>query len=148
MKPSGGPTFQGRDLFAPVAAYLAQGIEPGKLGAEIGDYTRLDIPKVRSLEREIRGEVIHVDRFGNLITNITGSQAHVLLRKTGKGKEALTLQIRGLGIKGLHSFYSEAAPDTLSILVNSSNWIEIYAFLGNAANHLKAGRGDPVTLFV
>lgn len=67
-KPSA--TFHGRDIFAPVAAYLAKGVSPAEMGERIDDPVRLEIPKPKIKKGTIRGEVIHIDYFGNLITNI------------------------------------------------------------------------------
>lgn len=67
-KPSA--TFHGRDIFAPVAAHLAGGVPPAEMGERIDDPVRLEIPKPKIKKGTIRGEVIHIDYFGNLITNI------------------------------------------------------------------------------
>src|SRR5262249_18991281 len=63
-------TFHGRDIFAPAAAYLARGIEPARLGPPVTDPARLDWPEARVTEGQVAGTVLHVDRFGNLVTSI------------------------------------------------------------------------------
>src|SRR5271168_3647994 len=69
-------TFHGRDIFSPVAAYLAKGIEPDRFGEEITDYVRFSAPRPKPVdEHTLRGVVLKVDRFGNLITNITPEDA-------------------------------------------------------------------------
>src|SRR5215813_5838386 len=69
-RPTVSRTFEGRDRFAPAAAWLAKGIELAALGRPAGTIHRLDIPKPASDEERIIGEVLRVDRFGNLVTNI------------------------------------------------------------------------------
>src|SRR4051812_43039816 len=69
-RPSVSRTFEGRDRFAPAAAWIAKGIEVTALGRPAGAITRLDVPQPRVDDRGIEGEVLRVDRFGNLITNI------------------------------------------------------------------------------
>jgi S-adenosylmethionine hydrolase len=65
-------TFHARDIFSPVAAYLAKGVEPDRFGDEITDYVRFAAPRPKPIdERTLRGVVLKIDRFGNLITNIT-----------------------------------------------------------------------------
>src|SRR5262249_24004914 len=67
------PTFHGRDVFGPVAAHLARGVKPEEIGEEIEDYVRAELPRPRFVEPQgvIEGRVIHIDRFGNCVTNFT-----------------------------------------------------------------------------
>jgi len=68
--PNPGPTFHGRDIFAPVAGWLAKGIPSGNFGDEITDYVKMNIPVPKISQNSIEGHVVHIDRFGNIITNI------------------------------------------------------------------------------
>jgi S-adenosylmethionine hydrolase len=133
------PTFHGRDIFAPVAANLSLGLDPRELGPIVADWVRLDRPQARHEPNGIAGEVIYVDRFGNLITNIPG--------------EALTLderpkrvRVEGIEVPRIVRTYSEAEPGTLIALVSSSDWLEIAFTQGDAARQLDACIGTPVTL--
>src|SRR5271167_4363265 len=79
-------TFHARDVFAPVAAFLAKGVAPDRFGEEITDYVRFGAPRPKPVdERTLRGVVLKVDRFGNLITNITPQDAPRLFEVTPPG---------------------------------------------------------------
>jgi S-adenosylmethionine hydrolase len=133
------PTFHGRDIFAPVAANLSLGLDPRELGPIVADWVRLERPTARHDAKGVTGEVIYVDRFGNLITNIPG--------------EALTLDDRpkrvrvdGIEVSRIVSTYSETEPGTLIALVSSGEWLEVAVNQGDAARQLDARIGTPVTL--
>jgi S-adenosylmethionine hydrolase len=79
--PNPGPTFHGRDIFAPVAGWLAKGIPSGYFGEEITDFTRLNIPTPKISGKSIEGHVVHIDRFGNIITNIKYKDIQPLMRE-------------------------------------------------------------------
>jgi S-adenosyl-L-methionine hydrolase (adenosine-forming) len=132
-------TFHGRDIFAPVAANLSLGLDPRELGPIVADWVRLDRPTPRQVANGIAGEVLFVDRYGNLITNIPG--------------ETLTLDDRpkrvcvaSVEVPRIVRTYSEAQPGTLVSLVSSTEWLEVAVSQGNAARQLGAGIGTPVTL--
>ena len=75
-------TFHARDIFAPVAAWLAKGVDPEKFGDEISDFVRFNPPKPKSVNgNTLRGVILKVDRFGNLVTNITPQDAPMLLKR-------------------------------------------------------------------
>ena len=165
-RPFVSPTFHGRDLFAPVAAHLLRGVPLRELGEPISDPVSFPIPSPRRLAKGLyRGEVIHVDRFGNLITNLAplswlreGSgradlrflpafpqaqpeaQAHLFL-----SREA-TVELKGRRIQGINRAYVCGAPGQPIALVGSSGHLEIAVPLGNAAQLLEAGVGDEVLL--
>ena len=110
-----------------------------QLGPIVTDWMRLDRPAPREHTNGIAGEVLYVDHFGNLITNIPG--------------ETLTLDDRpkhvhvdGIEIHQIVHTYSDASPGTLVALVSSSEWLEISITQGNAAQQLGASLGTPVTL--
>ncbi len=132
-------TFHGRDIFAPVAANLSLGLDPRELGPLVGDWVRLDRPTPHHDAKGIRGEVLYVDSFGNLITNIPG--------------EALSLDDRpkrvrvdGIEVPRIVRTYSEAEPGTLVALVSSVEWLEVAVAQGDAARLLNARVGTPVTI--
>ncbi len=133
-------TFHGRDVFAPVAAHLSLGLNPAKLGRRLQEIVQLDFPKPVAIRRGWRGEVVCVDRFGNLITNITEQMLfapqHTLVR------------IGQRHIHGIRQSYAQAKPGELLALVGSTGHLEISINLGNAAEHFRLGKGAPVRVTV
>ena len=147
LRTTGSTTFHGRDVFAPVAAWLSRGVECEKLGVEISDYVRIEVPEARIGEGEIHGEILYVDHYGNLITNIPGPLVEELVKRSGKKEgESSVLHIRDTSIQGLGSFYAERKAGTPGMLINSSGVLEVYVYLGNAAVQLGTARGEKVVL--
>jgi len=139
-----GPTFHGRDIFAPVAAWLSKGTSPLKFGQEIQDPIRLPLAEPRSGEEGIlEGKVIYVDRFGNLISNITRSHFSLLISSPGEVEFLVHLKGQKLSLK---RYYAEGNRQEPSALINSCGHIEIFVYLGNAQQQLQASVGDPVLL--
>jgi S-adenosylmethionine hydrolase len=137
-RPTVSRTFEGRDRFAPAAAWLAKGIDLAALGRPAGAIHRLDIPQPRADADRIEGQVLRVDRFGNLITNID--------RKTFEKLAGGTLDIHA----GTHqvskvvSTYADASPGEVCALFGSTDHLEIAANGASAAASLDLGRGAPV----
>jgi S-adenosylmethionine hydrolase len=137
--PQVSATFHGRDIFAPVAARLALGASPDELGAPMTDAVRR--PTLRAEQTgngEIAGHVIHVDRFGNLMTNIPGAW---LAGRTW------TCEIAGVLVRGPDSTYAAAPGGGLLLLVSSNGAAEIAAREASAAERLGAGSGTRVRLW-
>jgi S-adenosylmethionine hydrolase len=145
--PNPGPTFHGRDIFAPVAGWLAKGIPSGNFGEEITDYVKLNIPVAKATANGIEGHVVHIDRFGNLITNITYKDIMANLPE-GADWTAASVSIGAKSIKGLKKFYAEAAPGEASAIINSSGALEIFIFKQNARTTLSLKRGEAVRFVV
>jgi S-adenosylmethionine hydrolase len=145
--PNPGPTFHGRDIFAPVAAWLAKGIPSGNFGEEITDYIKLNVPAPKTTATGIEGHVIHVDRFGNLITNITFKNIQSLAGEE-VNSASVTINLAGRDIKGLKKFYAESAPGEPGAIINGNGMIEIFVFKQNARAVLSSKRGDSVRLTV
>jgi S-adenosylmethionine hydrolase len=145
--PNPGPTFHGRDIFAPVASWLAKGIPSGNFGEEITDYIKLNVPAAKTIANGIEGHVVHVDRFGNLITNIVYKNMQELLGE-GADTASVTINVAGRDIKGLKKFYAEAAPGEPGAIINGNGTVEIFVFKQNARAVLSAKRGDSVRLTV
>ena len=143
--PSPGPTFHGRDIFAPTAAWLSKGIPSGNFGEEITDYVKLNVPVPKAVGNTIDGHVVHIDRFGNAITNITFKDIQSLIPEGGQLGQA-TVNVVGKEIKGLKKFYAEAAPNDPGAIINSSGLLEIFLFKQNARTALGVKRGDGVRL--
>ena len=131
FRPSPSSTFHGRDIFAPVAAALSKGVKLKKLGSEIEDEVRLG-----SLDSVPR--IIHVDRFGNCVTNIT--------RDLFKDWENVTLSINGKTISDFRTFYGEASSKSPFAIWGSAGFLEISINGGSAAKVLRVKRGDKVTV--
>jgi S-adenosylmethionine hydrolase len=132
-------TFEGRDRFAPAAAWLASGVELSALGKPAGSVLRLEIAKPIVTPDEIAGEVVRLDRFGNLITNID--------RKTFQGfgaAEGTVVLIAGHPVAKVVSTYADVAPGELCALFGSSEHLEVAARGTSAAVRLGAGRGAAV----
>lgn len=140
-----GPTFHGRDIFAPVAAWLTKGIPSGNFGEEVTDFVKLNVPVPKRTEKTIDGHVVHIDRFGNLITNITVKELQDILSDSGK-TAALTLTVGAKEIRGLKKFYAEAAPGQPGAIINSDGHLEIFLFRQNARQVLSAKRGEVVRI--
>jgi len=137
-RPTVSRTFEGRDRFAPAAAWLAKGIELVALGRPAGATHRLDLPHSTLDGDRIAGQVLRVDRFGNLITNID--------RKTFDrlAGAQLEIQIGGRVVSKVVSAYTDAAPGELCALFGSTDHLEIAANGASAASDLALGRGAPV----
>lgn len=136
--PSPSRSFHGRDIFAPAAAALANGATLAALGDFIEDYALLSIPKPEPVENGWGGIVLHVDRFGNLATNL--QTAHLA------GREDITLKIGSTILRGLSSSYGAGEAGKLVLLLNSAGCLEIAEVNGSAARRLGAARGEPVRL--
>ncbi|MCI0438467.1 MAG: S-adenosyl-l-methionine hydroxide adenosyltransferase family protein [Chloroflexi bacterium] len=123
-------TFHGRDIFAPVAAHLSAGVPPDSLGQRIGEVVCLDIPQPTQERGAIRGHVIYVDRFGNLVSNIRASDAP---------HAGASVSIKGNTIQGISASY-EGGKGLLAI-VGSHGYLELAVRKGSAAELLHAGVG-------
>lgn len=133
-------TFHGRDVFAPVAAALATGTAPGALGVEVGAMQRLDLPPVESTPGSLRGRVIYVDHFGNLMTNITEGALAAFPR------QQLSISIRDVRISGVAGSYGAVGVGELVAVVNSWGLLEIAVRDGSARTKLGAGPGDALVI--
>jgi S-adenosylmethionine hydrolase len=139
-------TFHARDIFSPVAAYLAKEVDSLKFGEEVEDYVRFSAPKPKAAdENRLRGVVLKVDRFGNLITNITPQDAPILFGSTGK---AFKIVVGSREITEIHSAYAEGAPGEVIGILGSMGFLEIAANRGAAAQLTGAGKGSDVTVIL
>jgi S-adenosyl-L-methionine hydrolase (adenosine-forming) len=136
LRSSVSATFHGRDVFAPAAAHLARGVVLGELGPAVADPSRLEGRQPRPTARGLIGEVVHIDRFGNLITNIPG----------GALAPGHFIQIAGHGPIPVVRTYGDVATGELVALVGSSGFVEIAVASGDAAARLAAERGCAVVL--
>ena len=131
-------TFHGRDLFAPVAALLSLGFPPIDFGEAITSLIMLPLPQAyRRPDGSLVGHVLHIDTFGNLITNIKGSD--LLL-----AKQSITVEIGNHVISGLSRTYAEG--QGLLTLIGSSGYLEVSLKGGSASAFLEAEVGSEVRL--
>ncbi|HMK56215.1 MAG TPA: SAM-dependent chlorinase/fluorinase [Dissulfurispiraceae bacterium] len=130
------PTFQGRDIFAPVAAWLSKGINISDIGSEIAGVKTINIPIVQRIKAGLVGVVLYIDQFGNAITNITKNDLEHFggnYRVHIKGQE-LTPFV----------YYAQSPAGGLGSLVNSSGYLEIFSYRGNASTLFDIGIGDAI----
>jgi S-adenosylmethionine hydrolase len=141
---SGSPTFQGRDVFAPVAAWLSRGVGMYDFGELVEDYQTFDVlfPNLTA-ECNLTGEVIHIDGFGNAITNIRRSDIDELCGKPGPSTIKVTFRDREVPLK---EFYSQADDKVLYSLLNSSGYLEFFVNGGSAATTYNISIGDKVEI--
>ena len=135
-------TFQGRDIFAPVAAALSNGAAPEGFGAPIKSIIHLDSLKPKTLsDGVIEASIIHIDRFGNCITNLTGE----LL---GEDLGGVNLVVSGREITSFRKYYREAEDKESEVfcIIGSAGFLEIVAANRSAAAILDAQSGQPVNL--
>ncbi len=146
-------TFHGRDIFAPSTAHLSLGVPLQAMGSPVGDLIRLD-PIARQLDtplavglpfrtrRAILGRVIHIDRFGNCITNVPKSMLTLVYYTKS------TLSIAGRSLQGIQRTYSDVERGQPLALVGSTGYLEIAVREGSAASQLGIHLGDQVTLTI
>ncbi|MCX7609014.1 MAG: SAM-dependent chlorinase/fluorinase [Anaerolineales bacterium] len=132
-------TFHGRDIFSPVAAHLANGVPLTEFGPPVPDPVRLSLPKPERLPYGWRAQVIGVDHFGNLTTNLP---AAVLF-----APKQTIVRLGRFEIRGVSATYGEHAPGELIALIDSENRLEIALVNGNAAQFTGAHIGDEVEVF-
>lgn len=129
-------TFHGRDLFAPVAAHLSLGVGLNRLGPRITDPVSLDWPEPSFGPAAIRGEIMYVDQFGNLVSNVRAAEL-----SDWRGGQDITFKVGPLTIQGLARTYTGVAQGKFLALVGSHGFLEIACARGNAARDLNAGVG-------
>jgi len=139
-------TFHGRDIFAPVAGYLAKGVDQEKFGPEITDFVRFNAPRPKAVDaKTLRGIVLKVDRFGNLITNITAQDAPALFQVP---LPAFKMAIGQREVTSFKTNYADGAPNELFAILGSMGYLEIAANRSAAAQLAGAGKGTEVSLIL
>jgi len=137
-------TFHARDLFAPVAGWLAKGVDSGKFGEEISDYVRLNAPKPKAVnEKTLRGVVLKVDRFGNLVTNFTPNDVPALFTPN---PPSFKIVVGKCEITEMHSNYAEGTPNEIFGILGSMGYLEIASNRAPAAQLVGSGKGSEVTV--
>jgi S-adenosylmethionine hydrolase len=132
-------TFHGRDVFAPVAAHLSNGVAPNEFGEKIKEFIRFETPAPRKVYVDkIEAEIIHVDRFGNLITNLKAEDL----------PENFSLEIGGKTIDRRRNFYAEAERDELFMIWGSAGFLEVASAQNSASKLLNAENGAKVLISI
>jgi S-adenosyl-L-methionine hydrolase (adenosine-forming) len=139
-RPTVSRTFEGRDRFAPAAAWLAKGIQLSALGRPVSEIQRLELPAPESSTDSIRGTVVRVDRFGNLVTNIDRKLVERL------GQDGVAIDAAGKAIGRLVSTYGELPPEGVGALFGSTDHLELAAPSASAAERLGLTRGAVITV--
>jgi S-adenosylmethionine hydrolase len=135
-------TFHGRDLFAPIAAHLAAGMDPEQLGSATTELITLPVTPPRQIGQALRGEVQHIDRFGNVVTNLTPA----LLDAWPRPPQAICVhRTRTYAVQWVAT-YAEGEPGALLGLYNSDGFFEFAMARGSAAAFLDATVGDAIEL--
>ena len=145
MRSQVSDTFHARDIFGPMAAHLARGADAENVGELIEDFVRLDLPRpIVTPEGLVRATVAHVDRFGNVILNVTQAAISALMARTGAS--AIVAMVNGVRVTHLCKTYGEGSGSAPFVLFNSSDFLEIACNQARAVDLLKVRRGDPVDL--
>lgn len=131
-------TFHGRDVFAPVAAHLSRGVALEALGSRLDSIVELTVPAAQATASGLRGEVIHVDHFGNLLTNIDADACFPAQR--------VSVSIDGKPVAGPVDAYAAVPEGTALAIVGGWGVMEIAVRNGSAAQTFAAGPGTPVTV--
>lgn len=135
--PNVSQTFHGRDIFAPVAAYLSLGIKPDSFGEKIDSWVRLDFKEPVINEDKLIGEVIHIDNFGNIISNIDQKRFVSFIMSYN-----FNIRIGDKKISVIKHGYWEGKKGEIIALFGSGGFLEISVNNGSAQKKLKAKRGD------
>jgi S-adenosylmethionine hydrolase len=135
-------TFHGRDIFGPVAAYLASGVDLGKIGSSTKQVTKLKIDPASRIARKITGAVVYIDHYGNVITNIKPENFD---QDVSGRLVKITLGGKTISVPVVKS-YAEGPADRLFVLFNSDGELELSLNQKSAADFLKTKNGVPLTI--
>lgn len=135
-RPEVSQVFHGRDIFSPAAAHWANGVPLRELGTPIADPVRLELPKPERAGDGLRGEVMHIDAFGNVASNIQRQDL------TGWGE--VEVRLKGASVRGLVRTFGERPPGDLIALYGSTGNLIVSVVNGSAAERIGAEVGDPI----
>jgi len=139
--PQQAATFHGRDILAPAAAHMVAGVDPVQLGPLRDELVMLDWPQPQRNARGLAGEVLYVDSFGNILSNITREHIAAL-----GSPASMTIELAGRQIRGLVRSYGAALAGECVALIDSQGRLEIAVVEGNAARDLSVRAGAPVVV--
>jgi S-adenosyl-L-methionine hydrolase (adenosine-forming) len=135
-------TFHGRDVFAPVAAWLAKSGQTASMGDVIEDYKKFAMPRPKATNGTLKGVVLRVDAFGNLVTNFRAEDLSEDARQAGK----VQFQVGAHSVSRLVETFALGTAGEPIAYVGSSGYVEIGVNKGNASRTLALGRGAAITL--
>lgn len=135
-------TFHGRDVFAPVAAHLSLGVPPSEFGKALDTFVTLFMPQLIRSKHTVQGEIIYVDGFGNLFTNIRARDL------TGLPKDRLRISLRQVEVGALVASYAAVSQGEFCCMVNGWGLLEIALNQGNARQRTGAKIGDQVVVAI
>ncbi len=142
--PVSGSTFHGRDVFAPVAAWLSRGIDHNKFGEPIEDYEKIPLPKVTLTDNStLTGSIVSIDNFGNAISNITRDDMAKLTPEVSGDNFRITFNNNKLSVA---DYYAQAEGAGLSAVINSFGHLELFLYKDSAAEKFGIKTGDSVVL--
>lgn len=133
-------TFHGRDIFAPAAAYLSSGVQLSSFGSVVQDPVRLPDVLPTVMDNGLHGEVVRFDRFGNAITNISGT----VIQDFADGRP-ITITLRDMSFSTIHKSYYEG--EVVS-LIGSAGYLEFGLFMGSLREKMGLCKGDPVMITI
>jgi hypothetical protein len=137
-------TFQGRDIFAPIVGWLSKGVEVDKFGDPITDFIKFTSPKPKVVaENLVKGVILKVDKFGNIITNIRPEDIPQIF---SENPMPFKIVINQHEITALNLAYSMGKPSELFAIVGSSGYLEICTNRGSAAKAINVNRGAEVSI--
>jgi S-adenosyl-L-methionine hydrolase (adenosine-forming) len=136
------PTFHGRDIFAPTAAWLSKAFQTEAFGEVVTDYVKFAMPKPKPNGQAVKGIVLRVDAFGNLMTNFTAEEIPIGALDGG----AIKLAVNGKQILRLAETFASGKPGEPIAVLGSAGYLEICVNRGSAARALGVNRGAEVTL--
>jgi S-adenosyl-L-methionine hydrolase (adenosine-forming) len=139
-----GSSFDGRDLFAPAAAWLSNGVPPALFGQLIHDLICHEIAKPRWEDQRLVGQIVYVDRFGNLISNLTTHHLKEFREVTTRPSPLIHIADHTIG--GLVGSYSEGDAEVPNALINSNDYLEVFLKEGSATELLKLRVAEPIKL--
>lgn len=145
--PTVSRTFHGRDIFAPVAAYIARGVVLDEFGRRLSadELTKLPALRAEIDEQIVRAQVVHIDRFGNAITNLRREDFVKWLSL--RGHREWTAKIGGLRFSTIRQTYAEVPTGEPLLLFNSYELLEVAVNRGNAAEQLGIRKGDVLEIW-
>lgn len=137
-------TFHGRDIFAAAAGWLSKGVEPSKFGDEISDYVRFKMPAPKHSENgRVQGVVLKIDKFGNVVTNLTPQDIPQLLAPQ---PPEFKIAVGNHEITRMRTSYAEGASGEVFGIFGSMGFLELATNRGSAARALDVGKGAEVVV--
>ncbi len=141
-RPTVSRTFEGRDRFAPAAAWISKGVQLSALGRALTDYRLIDLPRPTVDGNLLRGVVVRIDRFGNVVTNLDRRSCE----RVTDGLGALSLTVGGQRISRIVTTFADIGADEIAALFGSTDHLECAALSASAAERLGVTVGDIVEL--